>query len=159
MGGKKTGKNPTDRAKKGVKRSLLVEADGIPLGLAVAGANCPDGKLVAETLDSIPVARPEVTPENPQGLCLDKAYVGDEVAELAQAFHFTLHIPPKGKEAQKLKQHARAKARRWVVERTHSWLNRSRRLSVRWEKRLDNYLAFVHLACAQLLFHKLAVSG
>ena len=52
-----------------------------------------------------------------------------------------------------------AKARRWVVERTHSWLNRSRRLLVRWEKKAENYLAFVHLACAQLIFSKLSVSG
>ena len=47
-----------------------------------------------------------------------------------------------------------AKARRWVVERTHSWLNRSRRLLVRWEKKVENYLAFLQLACAQLLFSK-----
>jgi putative transposase len=46
-----------------------------------------------------------------------------------------------------------------VVERTHSWLNRSRRLLVRWEKKTQNYLAFLHLACAQLLFAKVPVSG
>jgi putative transposase len=42
-----------------------------------------------------------------------------------------------------------------VVERTHSWLNRSRRLLVRWEKKVRNYMAFLHLACAQLTFSKL----
>jgi transposase len=47
-------------------------------------------------------------------------------------------------------------ARRWVVERTHSWINRSRRLLVRWEKLTETYMAFVHLACAQLVFAKLA---
>ncbi len=67
MGGKKTGKNPTDRAKKGSKRSLLVEAEGIPVGLAVDGANRPDMKMVEETLDSIPVERPEPTADEPQG--------------------------------------------------------------------------------------------
>jgi putative transposase len=46
-----------------------------------------------------------------------------------------------------------------VVERTHSWLNRSRRLLVRWEKKTQNYLAFLHLACAQLLFAKVQVFG
>ena len=50
-------------------------------------------------------------------------------------------------------------ARRWVVERTHSWLNRSRRLLVRWEKKAENYLAFIRLACAQLIFFKITVSG
>ena len=51
------------------------------------------------------------------------------------------------------------RARRWVVERTHSWLNRSRRLLVRWEKKVENYLAFLHLACAQLIFAKVLVFG
>jgi putative transposase len=45
------------------------------------------------------------------------------------------------------------------VERTHSWLNRSRRLLVRWEKKTENYVAFIHLACAQLIFSKTPVSG
>ena len=115
--------------------------------------------MVEETLDSIPVARPAPTPENPQGLCLDKAYVGDEVAELAQAFHFTLHIPPKGKEAQKLKQHARAKARRWVVERTHSWMNRFRGILVRWSKKPVNYMAMLHIAFAFIIYGRMELSG
>jgi putative transposase len=75
---------------------------------------------------------------------------------------YELHIRPvSGKEKEEgEKVHQRgAKARRWVVERTHSWLNRSRRLLVRWEKKAENYLAFVHLACAQLIFSKLSVSG
>ena len=92
LGGKKTGKNPTDRAKKGVKRSLLVEAEGIPVGLAVDGANRPDMKMVEETLESIPVERPEPTAEEPQGLCLDKGYDYDEVREIVEEFGFTAHI-------------------------------------------------------------------
>ena len=159
MGGKKTGKNPTDRAKKGVKRSLLVEAEGIPVGLAVDGANRPDSKLVEETLDSIPVERPEPTAEKPQGLCLDKAYVGDEVADLAEEFHFTLHIPAKGKEAQKVKRQARAKARRWVVERTHSWMNRFRGILIRWSKKPANYIAMLHLAFAFIIYGRMELFG
>ncbi len=65
--GKKTGKNPTDRAKKGTKRSLLVEAEGIPVGLAVEGANRPDMKMVEETLESIPVERPCADGGRPAG--------------------------------------------------------------------------------------------
>jgi len=48
---------------------------------------------------------------------------------------------------------------RWIVERSHSWINRSRRLLVGWEKKAENYLAFLHLACAQLIFAKLVVFG
>jgi transposase len=116
----------------------LVDAAGIPLGLAVDGANRPDSKMAAATLDSIPVERPAPTAADPQGLCLDKAYVGDEVAALAQEFGFTLHIPPKGKEGQRVKRRARAKARRWVVERTHSWMNRYRGIWIRWSKKPEN---------------------
>jgi putative transposase len=47
-----------------------------------------------------------------------------------------------------IQREASFRARRWVVERTHSWLNRFRRLLVRWEKRADTYLAMLHLACA-----------
>jgi putative transposase len=138
---------------------VLVEADGIPVGLAVAGANRPDGKLVEETLDSIPVARPEPTPAAPQGLCVDKAYVGDEVAELAAEFQFTLHIPAKGQEAEQAKHHARAKARRWVVERTHSWMNRFRGILIRWSKKPANYIAMLHMAFAFIIYGRMGLFG
>ena len=62
LGGKKTGNNPTDRAKSGTKRSLLTEAHGVPVGLAVAGANVNDFKLVRETAQSIPTKRPRPPP-------------------------------------------------------------------------------------------------
>jgi hypothetical protein len=125
----------------------------------VAGANRPDGKLVEETFDSIPVERPEPTAEDPQGLCLDKAYVGDEVADLAQGFGFTLHIPPKGKEAQRVKKRARAQARRWVVERTHSWMNRFRGILIRWNKKPANYIAMLHLAFAFIIYGQMELFG
>src|SRR3989454_12196049 len=96
--GKKTGPNPTDRAKDGVKRSLLTEGGGVPIGLAVDGANRNDFKLVKETLESIPVERPGVAGEAPQGLCLDKGYDYDEVRDLAKAFGYTAHIRSRGQE-------------------------------------------------------------
>ena len=81
MGGK-TGHNPTDRSKQGVKRSLLTEGHGIPIGLAVDGANRHDMKLVRPTLETIIVARPQPTEDEPQGMCLDKGYDYDEVRDL-----------------------------------------------------------------------------
>ena len=102
MGGK-TGPNPTDRGKSGVKRSVLTEAKGIPVGLAVAGANRHDMKLVWATVDSIPVERPASTREEPQGLCLDKGYDFDEVRRTIQEFGFTAHIRSHGEEAQAIK--------------------------------------------------------
>jgi putative transposase len=84
----------------------------------------------------------------PQGLCMDKGYDYDEVRDLVAEFGFTAHICARGEEADQIKREAGYRARRWVVERTHSWMNRFRRILIRWEKLAKTYLAFLHLACA-----------
>jgi transposase len=159
LGGKKTGKNPTDRAKKGVKRSLLVEGSGVPVGLAVEGANRNDMKLVAATLESIPVERPEPTAGQRQGMCLDKGYDYDEVRQILEEFGFTAHIKARGEEAKEIKRKAGFKARRWVVERTHSWMNRFRGILIRWCKKPANYIAMLHFAFAVITFRSAGLSG
>src|SRR5918999_1446603 len=159
LGGERTGRNPTDRGKQGTKRSLLTEAHGVPVGLAVEGANRHDKKLAEATLESIPVERPEPTEEAPQGICLDKAYDYDDIRELVAEFGFTAHIRARGEEAKALKEEAGYKARRWVVERTHSWMNRFRRVLIRWDKKGDNYLAFLHFACALIAFRASGLFG
>jgi putative transposase len=58
LGGEKTGPNPTDRAKQGTKRNLPTEGHGLPIGLAVSGANTHDKQLVSETFDQMPLAPP-----------------------------------------------------------------------------------------------------
>src|SRR6476619_7223796 len=73
-GGDLVGPNPTDRAKPGVKRSLLVAKDGGPLAVVIAGANVPDAQLLSATIDAVVVERPEPEPDWPQHLCLDKGY-------------------------------------------------------------------------------------
>src|ERR671932_983160 len=113
LGGEKTGRNPTDRGKQGVKRSLLTEANGVPVGLAVEGANRHDKKLAEATLESIPVERPEPTEEKPQGICLDKGYDYDDTRELVREFGFTAHVRSRGEESKSLKREAGQKARRW----------------------------------------------
>lgn len=120
--------------------------------MAAAGANINDFKLARETIQSIPVKKPRPSLHKPQNLSLDKGYDNDEVRELARAFWFTAHIRTRGEEAALLKSHARFKARRWVVERTHSWMNRFRRILIRWEKKAENYLAMLHLALAYITF-------
>jgi putative transposase len=159
LGGKKVGKNPTDRGKIGTKRSVLTDGGGVPIGLAVEGANRHDFKMAQDTLTSIPVERPRPTPEKPQGLCLDQGYDVDEVRELLATFECTAHIRARGEEAHAIKREAGYKARRWVVERTHSWMNRFRRLLVRWDKKVGNYLAFLHLACAYITYRRSGLLG
>ncbi len=150
MGGKATGPNPTDRAKSGTKRSLITDGSGIPIGLAVAGANRHDKRLTKKTLDAIVVKRPSPKKVR-QNACMDKGYDFPDIRELVEQYGYTAHIPKRGEKA-KRKKLPRYRARRWVVERTHSWMNRFRRLLVRWEKRLDNYTAMLHLACAWITF-------
>ncbi len=74
FGGEATGPNPTDRGKKGTKRSLLTEGKGIPLAVVVAGANRHDMKLLGETLEAVVAERPEPSQKEPQNLCGDKGY-------------------------------------------------------------------------------------
>ncbi len=138
---------------------MLTEAQGLPVGLVVEGANRHDMKLVQATVDSSPVPRPKPAPETPQGLCVDKGYDYDEVRQTLQAFGFTAHIRSRGEEAQAIKREAGFKARRWVVERTHSWMNRFRRILIRWDKSPGNYIAFLHFACALIAFRAAGLLG
>jgi putative transposase len=155
--GKKTGKNPTDRGKLGVKRSVLTDGRGVPIGLAIAGANTHDQKLVPDTLRSIPLSRPRPSRRSRQHLCLDKGYVGAPVERIASRLGYVTHTRSRGEERQTRRRGKRA--RRWVVERAHSWTNRARRLLIRWEKKAQNYLAFVHLQFAYVALKAAGVLG
>ena len=127
--------------------------------MAMAGANRHDMKLVKQTVNSLVVKRPRPTKKRPQGMCLDKGYDYAEVRDTLKEFGFTAHIRARGEEAQAMKRHAGVKARRWVVERTHSWMNRFRRVFIRWDKSPDNYLAFLHFACALIAFRASGLFG
>jgi transposase len=118
----------------------------VPLAAVIDGANRNDHQLMRQTIEAVPVERPQPTRQRPHHLCLDKGYDYAEPRRLAEAFGFTLHLRTRGEE-RKAKRHARAKARRWVVERTHSWLNRFRAILIRWSKKPANYLGLLHLAC------------
>jgi putative transposase len=131
----------------------------VPIGLAIDGANRHDSKLVEATLESIPVRRPKPTRKNPQGMCLDKGYDYDNVRDLVKEFGYTAQIKARGEEAQAIKRQAGFKARRWVVERTHSWMNRFRRILTRWEKKAENYLGLLHLVCGVITFRCTGLFG
>lgn len=129
------------------------------MGLAIDGANRNDFKLARETIQSIPIRRPRPTNDDPQGMCMDKGYDYDEVRDLLKEFRFTEHIHSRGEEAQAIKKKAGFKARRWVAERTHSWMNRFRRILIRWEKKARNYLALLHLVCGLIAFRATGLLG
>ena len=129
----------------------------MPIGIAVAGANAHDITLLRTTLRSMPVPRPKSKGRRKQHLCLDKGYCGQSTETLARRLCYVLHVPRKGEVA--VKRCPGQRARRWVVEGSHSWTNRARRLLVRWEKKVDNYLAFIHLQFACIALKHAGVLG
>lgn len=90
---------------------------------------------------------------------LDKGYDYQEVRDILEAFGFTAHIRSRGQKAQELKQKAGKKARRWVVEWTYSWLNRFRRILICWDKKSENYIAFLHFACTLVALRAAGLFG
>jgi transposase len=115
-------------------------------------------KLAQATLNGLMLERPLPTPQNPQGLCLDRGYDYDEVRELVAGLGFTAHLRRRGEEQRDIRELG-YRARRWVVERTHGWLNRFRGLLIRWAKKAENYLAFVHLACGIITWRATGLLG
>jgi putative transposase len=131
------------------------------LALSIEGANRHDSKLLFPTLNTLTFARPEPMVAEPQNLCLDAAYDHDpiygELYERGYEPHVQLNrqyhkwYQPAQEQTNSLEPSKTP--RRWVVERLFSWLNRWRRLLVRWEKLGETYQAFLQLACGLICFH------
>jgi len=114
---------------------------------------------LSESLDSIPIKRPKPTKKQPQGLCLDKGYDYPKTREIARERDLTLHLQTRGEEIAAKVSDPDFRARRWVVERSHSWLNRNRGLLIRWSKKPENHRAFHHLAFGVIAFRAAGVGG
>jgi putative transposase len=134
----------------------LVEADGGPLAVVVAGANVHDTKLLEATLEAIVVERPAVTEDAPQNLCLDKAYDNPTGRRAATDHNYEPHIRRIGEEKLDSEGRKRYPARRWVVERTLGWLSKCRAILVRYDKKACNYLGLIKLACVLLWYRRLS---
>ncbi len=161
LGGDKTGRNPTDRGKLGAKMNLMVDGRGAPLSVVLTGANRHDKVSAIELIVSVTPKRPS---HKEQHLCADKAYDADDLREFAASAGYIAHIKvnPRGKGTGRLPENDSPRkvypARRWIVERTISWLTKRRSLRIRWAKKAENWLALVQLACAHILLN-LAVFG
>lgn len=151
FGGDSVGANPTDRAKAGSKRSILVDGGGGPLSAVVAGANVHDTKLLALTLEGIVVERPADAAEN---LCLDKGYDNPIGRQAVAAHGYQGHIRRIGEEKLDSQGVKCYPARRWVVERTLAWLSKCRAILVRYDKKVSNYVGLIQLACALLWYRR-----
>jgi putative transposase len=152
--GDKRGPNPTDRAKQGTKKSVIVEQGGGPLGVAIDGANVHDTKLLAATIEAVVIERPDPA-EVLQHLCLDKAYDNPTGEAACAAGGYVPHIRRIGEEKLDKGGEKAHPARRWVVERTIAWLQKCRALLIRYDKKARNYLGLIQLACALLWWRRL----
>jgi transposase len=112
---------------------------------------------VEAVLDNVVVNRPDPTPEEPQHLCADKAFDSKKARAVMETRGYTPHIRPRGEERQEKASIPGHRARRWVVEACHSWMNRFRKILVRFEKTDRSYLALVHLACAIIAWRKVGI--
>lgn len=135
-GGEKAGKSPVDRGKGGIKRSMIVDAKGIPLGAIAAPANRHDSPLLEETLDTM-----EIVGELPEHISvhLDRGYDSKLTRERLKELGLGWEISGKGKPAPYWATN------RWVVERTSSWSNAHKKLlwcTERVGRVIDFWLAF-----------------
>jgi putative transposase len=158
LGGEATGPSPVDRGKCGTKRSVLTDRRGAPLSVVVTSANTHDKTVALQTLDGIIVPRPEKVVYRLHHLCLDKGYDYDDVIAGVQEREYILHLKKRGQTEPEVSPEKKHPARRWVVERTHAWHNKFRRLLIRWERKLEHYEAMIHLACV-LIIYRLVVTA
>jgi transposase len=128
------------------------DRDGIPLAALLTGANRHDSVVFADLLDAIPPIRQANgrRRKRPAKLHADKGYDIPRCRQALRRRHIRIRIARKGIESsQRLGRH------RWVIERTLAWLNRFRRLTVRYERRADIHQAFLTLGCALICFNTL----
>lgn len=139
--------------KKGSKRHILVDERGAPLSIVVTGANSHDISQLENVLDAVIVKPREETIQN---LCADKGYYG-EPAHQSITERDIPHVRSRGEEKRAMDDLPGYRPRRWIVEVSHAWFNRFRKILVRYEKTLASYLALHHLAAAIICFRKVGV--
>lgn len=156
LGCEKTGKSPVDRRKLGTKRSIITDENGIFIGCAIGRANQHDSKLFWETIQSVPnfINQPYY-----KQMHLDAAYDSEEIRTI---LFNTYYIPKIAKNKRRKKDLPKEKIfplgyQRWFVERSHSWLNKFRRLFVKYEKTATNYLALLHFSFSIIIFRKIRI--
>jgi transposase len=113
-----------------------------------------DVKLLATTLDPVVMARPVPKERKPQHLCADAGYKGTPARQAVKRRDYRPHLKQRREEAKAKRSVPGYKARRWVVERTHSWLNRYRKVLVSFEKTEESYLALLTLAAAMICWRQ-----
>jgi len=140
----------------------MVWADGAgtPLGAYREAASPAEVRLLEATLDTVAVGRPGQPGrprKRPERLIADRAYDSNAVRAWLARRGIEPIIPARINNAQATHQDGRKLRRyrrRWIVERTIGWLGNFRRLTVRYDRLLETYGGFFHLACALVTLRK-----
>ena len=142
-----TGKNPTDRAKKGSKRHLLIEGHGVPLAVRISGAQRHDSKEFLGLLKDIPRLpdRQGRWRKRPGSVYGDRAYGTPKNKQTLKQRHIVDHLAaprmPHGSGLGKI---------RWRVEQVLSWISQARRLRLRYDRKVAMFRAFHYLQLARI---------
>jgi transposase len=152
-GGAKIGKSPADRGRPGSKLHLACDGRGVPLSLAVSGANENERGYLLPLVDALPRRRQRER-SRPDALLADRGY---------DAEHLRASLRERGIEPRIVRRRPPGGGRRrdpqvperWPIERTNAWLHNYRRVATRWERRPELYLALVQLACSLIICRRL----
>ena len=146
------GPNPTDRGKGGTKRHLVTDWRGIPLAVRLTGANRHESTVFEELLDATPPIKHTSGQRRrrPDKFHADKAYDVPRCRRALSCRRIKVRIARK-----RIEPKERLGRHRWVVERTLAWLNRYRRLTIRYERDDQIHQAFLTLGCAMICFNHL----
>ena len=141
------------KTKSGKGRKLMVLADGTgtPLGIYVEKASPAEVTLAEATLDSVKVKIGKRKKGKPKRLVADRAYDSNKLRTLLVSRGIEPIIPARDKNKVATHQDKRKLRRyghRWIIERTNSWLQNFRRLTVRYERSAKVFTALIHMACA-----------
>jgi len=152
LGGDKTGKSPVDRRKLGTKLNLAVEENGIPIGATIARANQHDTQLFIPIIDDL---QNQINQSKNHYLHTDKGYSSKKNHKEAVSRNFTPVMPEKKPKNKPYKTLPKKDTKRWVVERTFSWINRFRRVFVRYERKSKYFLSMVQFTFQIMIFKKI----
>jgi transposase len=130
---------------------VLVDGQGLPLGVRLESASPAEVKLAEATLAEVRVPRPKGRPrQKPKRIIADRGYDSDPLRERLGKRGIELIVPYRKRNKRRLYEDGRKLRRykrRWIVERTNAWLGQFRRLLVRHEHLLATYRVFFYIAC------------
>ncbi len=148
-----SGKNPTDRSKRGIKKNIIIDQHGAPLAISVGAANRHDSCFFKETLDDLI----ELETVKTKIVAADSSYDAKQLRKVAANKGYCLHAATnirRNRNAVKIKP-----SFRWKVEASHSWLNNFRSLKTCWTKTKEAFVALLQLGASVLLFRKGIIFG